>query len=213
MKTPDLIKNLSGQLREFRQADGLPAFLAKWSLGAAFVFGFVLCVLPFRQDLALKIGQPRFLLESALWLGAAVASAIIVYRSAIPGLLKRGDERWAYFLFAALSFAVLARFSPKGIEADFLGEMDLYRGRCGPLILVAGALGAGAFLGWVRRSAPTRLSITGAWISVCSGCLGAFAIQFVCAHENALHFLIWHFTPVALLSFAGLSIGSRLLRW
>ncbi len=68
MKTPDLIKDLSGQLREFRQADGLPVFLAKWSAGAALGIAFVLCVLPFRQDLASKIGEPRFLLESGLWL-------------------------------------------------------------------------------------------------------------------------------------------------
>jgi hypothetical protein len=41
--------------------------------------------------------------------------------------------------------------------------------------------------------------------------VGALGAQFVCANDAAAHHLLWHFTPVVLVTVASIAVGSPLL--
>jgi hypothetical protein len=138
----------------------------------------------------------------------------LVYRSSIPSRLKRGDQSLGLFALAGVAALLAIRLLRTGrIGGEFPGEMDLHRGQCGPIILTRGIIAGAGFFAWARRAAPTRQGLTGLWIAVSAGCLGSFAMQLVCAHDNALHVWIWHVTPVVLLAGAGTVLGGKLLRW
>jgi hypothetical protein len=43
--------------------------------------------------------------------------------------------------------------------------------------------------------------------------VGALGAQFVCSNDAAGHQLLWHFTPVVLLTVASIAVGSSLFGW
>ena len=43
--------------------------------------------------------------------------------------------------------------------------------------------------------------------------VGALGTQFMCTNDAAAHHLLWHFTPVLLLTMASIAVGSSLFGW
>jgi hypothetical protein len=215
MKTSELIQALSSEPKPRSRVVPLGIFLGYWSLGVAVLFAAAFSYWSMRPDWAAKLQDPWFFFETLLLFMIASGGAIMVYRSAIPSLLKRSDLKWAILPIGMITGLWLAKFH-SGIvplPVEFHGEMNAYRGRCGALILAVGSLaGAGMFI-WARRAAPTRLRLTGLWIALSSGSLGTLAMQAVCPYENPLHLWIWHVFPV--IALAGLSsyLAEPLLRW
>jgi hypothetical protein len=127
--------------------------------------------------------------------------------------LQSFDRQLGMILFVVLAVMLLSKLSFSTLATEFPGEMDFYRGRCGPIMLILGALDTGLLMALARRGAPTKPRLTGLWIALSAGVMGLFVMQFICAHENFLHVLIWHLVPVGLLAAGGYSLGRRLLRW
>lgn len=214
MKTDDLIKRLAAEPPARKTPWGL--WLAGAALGAPAAMTLVVLLLPMnplRPDLPFRVLQPRFLGETLLWLAMASATFALVYRLSIPGLWRRRDALWALVPAVLLAAALLFRPEPKGAGADWMRELDWYRGLCGPMILWAGIVQA-VLLAWVvRKAAPTRLAVAGFWIAFGSGAFGSFLMQFVCTKENFAHVVLWHAAPLAVLAAAGVLLGRKALRW
>lgn len=214
MKTDELIQKLSAEPPRPRPPLGL--WLAGASLGAVAALAavlFFLPVSPFRADLALQAGRPRFWGESFLWLSTSVAAFSLMYRLSLPGVWRRRDIAWGLFPAALLILALFCRGEAKGIAADWGRELDWYRGFCGPVILFVGILQAGLLAWVVRKAAPTRLAAAGFWIAFGAGSLGSFLMQFVCHKENFAHVVFWHLSPVLVLALGGALLGRKVLKW
>ncbi len=208
-QTQELIKNLSLELKPFESESARTgvAFMAKWVAGSTALMILALATFSLRSDAMARLAEPRFVIESLMWLSATVVSAVIVLRSAIPGLLRKRDLMLGVVFVAIVGALISQRF----FQADY--APDYYRGTCGAVALIIGFLSGLFFTAWLKPLAPTRLELTGTWMAISSGCLGGFIMQFSCPHDNPMHVLIWHGIPVAILSVAGMLLGRRALRW
>ncbi len=71
-----------------------------------------------------------------------------------------------------------------------------------------------AVITWVvRQMAPTDLARTGAFVGLVAGCISAIGYAFHCANDTLPFFAVWYGGTIALCTFAGWSLGPRLLRW
>lgn len=212
MKTDELIASLSTGLAPAGRVQRWA--LSVWIAGTGAVAILAFWILPFRADLNTRFFSPSFAAETLLSFLAFGLSTAVAYRSVLPGSLSRREVLGAWVPPLVLLALALVRLSPAAAAAEWAGEMSLYRGRCGFVIFTIGALESGLLLFLARRGAPTRLALTSAWIAIAAGSLGLFVTQFfVCAYENALHLLLWHFVPVFLLMAVVLPAGRRGLRW
>jgi hypothetical protein len=82
------------------------------------------------------------------------------------------------------------------------------------LLIVATALLPGAALvRMLRDAAPLQPAWTAGFAGLASLAVGALGAQFVCANDAAGHHLLWHFTPVVLLTVASIAVGASLFGW
>ena len=211
METPDLIDKLTGELKRERRV--FSATFGAWSTASLLLVGAMLVVLPFRADLPGRSASAFFRTETLLFLALFFASTFVAFRSAVPSLLRSAEVRLGVGLLVLAVLGIVSRFSFGQLGAEWAGEMDFYRGRCGPIILILGGLDVALIALLARKTAPTRPWLTGAWIGLSAGSLGLFGMQFICSHENFLHLFIWHLVPVAALVAGGDVIGRRFLRW
>jgi hypothetical protein len=66
---------------------------------------------------------------------------------------------------------------------------------------------------FMRRAAPTRLTVAGASVGLAAGALGAWVYSFHCT-EGGLPFLaLWYSLGIAVVTAAGALLGRALLRW
>jgi hypothetical protein len=63
----------------------------------------------------------------------------------------------------------------------------------------------------LRDAAPLQGRWTGGLAVLASLAMGALETQFVCTNDAAAHHLLWHFSPVVLLTLASFSVGSCVL--
>jgi hypothetical protein len=211
--TEELIRALSSRIESRGRVLSFGRFMSRFLAGCVAFFLPGLILAPTRADIYERVRAPDFWIETGLWVMTAVVSAALVYRSAIPGLMKKGEQKWAALPLALVCALWGARLEATGFTYELASEMDLWRGRCGFVILAVGIAAGALLMAWARRAAPTHPRFTGVWAAVCAGSLGSFAMQIVCAHDNALHLLVWHVVPVALLAGAGAWAGTRWLRW
>ena len=221
MKTKDLIQKLSEEFVENESKNksffgsSIRSFLLKWFVGAAALALFFIYLLPVREDLAMSVQAPQYLIESTLWFFIATFTARLVFLSSIPGRLLKRDTLWVGVFALLLTGLVLlrSRFEVSSFGLDLHQELDWYRGRCGGAILFIGTLGTGLFMTWMKKGASLQPGYTGLGLALSSGALASFVLQFACVHENSLHIFIWHFAPVALLAVLGGFFGRFFLRW
>jgi hypothetical protein len=212
MQTHELIQDLSTQ--SFPAPDVRRWALAVWIGGTGLVLALSLALLPFRQDLHVRMADGAYRAQTVLSFFAFFVASAVAYRSSFPARLTRRDILWGWVPPLLLLALVLYRLTPSAFVAEFAGELTYRRGGCGVVIFSIGLLESGLLLFLARRGAPTRLGLTAAWIAVAAGGLGLFVTQFfVCYLENAFHLLLWHFAPVFLLIGILPRWGNRWLRW
>jgi hypothetical protein len=212
MKTDDLIGQLSTDLQAAKKHYYAASFLM-WLAGTLGILTLTFHFLPFRPDLAERLSSPFFVTTTVLCFVIFCMSVFVSYRSAIPGLLQTRDHLIGIVLLIITAGVLLSQLSSLPLQSEFLGEMDWYRGRCGPIMLIIGTLDTALLMVLARRAAPVRPIFTGVWIALAAGAMGLFVMQFICTYENFLHVLLWHMLPVGILITVGALSGRKLLRW
>lgn len=213
MKTDDFIKNLSEALPGTQKPRFYRALFFGWAVITLGVLGLSYYLLPTRPDFAVRSHATFFHMETAFFFLTFLVTSYVAYRSSIPGLLTQRDLLIGLiFIMAAAGFVAL-RFSNTALPAEFLGEMDWYRGRCGPVLFIVGMIQAVFCFALARLTAPTRPVLAATWLGLSTGAIGLFVVQFICEKENFLHLAIWHLTPVVLLAGVSAIVGKKALRW
>lgn len=213
MKTNDLIKQLSGNLAPTPKNSSWPVSFLAWFMAPAIVLFAAFYFLPLRADLGSRSLSILFQAQTVLCIAMFVAALLVARRSAIPGALSSRDEKIGWAILAVMAVVLASQVSLTDLRAEFWGEMDFYRGRCGPILLIIGTLDAALAAFVARKAASTRPGLTGVWIALSAAALGLIVTQFICDHENFLHVVIWHFTPVAILVGVGVALGRRVFKW
>ncbi len=211
-KTNDLISHLGNDLRTKGKERPFEPFLA-WIVGTAACLIILFFIIRIRPDFTEHYTSSLFQIETALYFLAFMAGAVISYRSSIPLLLQKRDLYIGGALFTAAVALLLSKMPLSGWESELQGELNFYRGRCGPMILGIALVESTLLMLLARRAAPIRPVLTGTWIALTAGTMGLFLMQFVCEHENFLHLILWHAAPVLGLSWVGAVSAKRLLKW
>jgi hypothetical protein len=215
MKASDLTQNPVSDSEPIYEGDTLPVFLLKWFTCSALFTLVSLYLMPIRFDLSEQLSDPLFYAEALFWFMSSLLLAVYVYESSIPGALKRIRRFWAFAPLMMTVVLVVLRgpiHGIQGIREETLAEMDLYRGRCGPIITGTGLLAAGIFYFWARKSAASVQPRFAAFaVALSAGSLASFIMEFICPHENVMHLIIWHFLPLVLLGTLAALAGRKLL--
>lgn len=213
MKTDELIEKLAHGKLQVAAPMSDRAFVVAFSAILFLFTGLSLFLLPIRPDLNLQLQHGYFYSETLVWLGLFVVAGVTAYRSGLPSVPLEPFQRIFFGLFALLSIGLAARAFLWPAPDTFVDELELFRGRCGGLILSYGLVAGFAFMIWLRTKAPVRPRSTALWVGLATTTWGSFVMQFVCYQENPVHVVLWHFLPIAALS-AGLAyFGRRLVRW
>jgi hypothetical protein len=218
VKTSTLIHELAQDLWRPSETKKWPAqFWISW--GAWFVlYGIAtyFCSLMWPQIAHLQtqlLSNASFEIVVGLWLLASLAFAHATYESAFPIWSGRSTKKIALALMAALVLWAFASWSPSQFQSELAGELRADRGSCGRFVMIMGVFSTAWMFFVMRRAAPTKLLQAGAWAAASSASVGLLYMHLVCPYENTLHLLIWHFLPLAGLSFAGSITAKKALAW
>jgi hypothetical protein len=200
-----LIHELSARVRPVRRIDHPVVGLLRWAALSAVCVAGGFIVFGVRPDLGSAVQNPTFLLRAALAILLGGASTLSALLASVPGM----DRPWCRAipaLMAALSAAVFITVLLSG-NAGVAGLGVTCVERILAFSLVPSALVFRA----VRRGAPLAAGWVGTLAAVSALAPGAFAIQFICRHDDPLHILIWHYIPVAIAASVGAVLGRRRL--
>lgn len=215
MHTSELINGLS-------QAPSRPSIFgpAAAVIGAAIVALALAIILSAvwlnpRDDLAiaLVVSNHVFLLKVSFTLGVAVSALPIVRDLSVPG---RRLGSWS--LLAAVPFVVIGilalkeSFQPHVVGPSHHGDAASWL-EC---LWQIPALSIPAFLILtivVRRLAPTNLTLTGAYLGLAAGGIGAVGYSFHCGHDSLAFIAAFYTLAIFEMAMLGALIGPRVLRW
>jgi hypothetical protein len=170
-------------------------------------------ILGVRSDAAAQMLNGWFVARATATLAIVVAAAIVAVFMSIPGVEPSRLIR-ALPLAACLVWAAMLI----GTIATAMAPLDLLlRGTphfsC-VLLIAATALAPGVSLvRMLQHAAPLQATWTAGFAGLASFALGALGAQFVCSNDAAGHHLLWHVTPVVLLTLASAAAGSSVLGW
>jgi hypothetical protein len=210
------IKELAATLeRPTVSMETLPQFLLKFFLLSVGISVLVYLVLPVRENIGDKTETFFYLLENLLWLSLCGISAIALYFRSFPETNDSFLPGMVGVLLLTLVILAVTQhtFVVSDLPHAFSEEMSLWKGRCGIIIVTITSLQSLFLFRWAKKGASSAPALSGILASTSSAGLGCFLMQFVCAHDQSLHLLLWHFLPVFAVAYAGQKIGQKVLRW
>jgi hypothetical protein len=212
MNTDDLIARLARNATPVRPMRRPAQRTAAWTMAAFVYLGALLLLLPARGDLALRLGDPRFLIEQAAALLTGVTAALAAFASVVPGYSRA--VLWAPLGFAALWLAAIVVGMGQGAEGGVPAALALRpHWACVGAVLLGAAVPAGALVAMIRRGAPVTPRLTIALAVLAAAAVGNAAMCVVHRDGSSLMILVWHCgTTLVLAAAAGLA-GPQILRW
>jgi hypothetical protein len=211
MRTEDLIKTLAADaaaVRPVRIAGPLVAAaliaIAVWA--ALMAAGLHLAP-------ALSAGARWFWMKSGYCFVLATAGLIATTR-----LAKPGGRVGVAALIALAAVGAVGMMAVRDTLAAAPGAMAaLWLGHtwsvCPGIIVVAAAPTFVATFWWLRRTAPTRLTLAGAGAGLFAGAVGALTWALYCQETTAAFVFGWYSLGIVLCTAIGALLGPRLLRW
>lgn len=211
--TDALVRSLTSDLTPVRRIRTVNTRTALWAGLAALCVALGTLALGTRPDLARKLSDAGYLVESAALVAVSVSAARCAFRLGVPGiepdalawLVPAAD--WALWVVR-----VASRWSAGGMAVE-LAAMSWRGGlpcigRMLGMALVPAAMG----LILLRRAAPWRRGWAGLSVALAACSLAMLGTQAVCARDAAGHVLAWHVMPVAAAALIGAAAGRRILR-
>jgi hypothetical protein len=184
-----------------------------WALKAAAAAAIVTILLGLRPDVGARVHDPRFVAAALVTLALALTAAAGAFTLSVPDAgARRAVRAWPLLAVSAWATLLWLRLTASGEPVTQLAATP-WHPACVLLILSVGALPGIWLFAMLRRAAPLQPLWTGALAALASLALGALGTQFVCPIDAPGHQLLWHFTPVVLITFVGLALGARLFDW
>jgi hypothetical protein len=184
--------------------------LARWAIASAALALVSVAVLGVRTDIAAQLMNGWFVARATATLVIVVAAAIVAFLMSVPGVEPSRLVRalpWA----ACLIWAVMLVGTIAGTRSPLAFLLQVTPHPSCVLLIAATALSPGVMLvRMLQDAAPLQAAWTGGLAGLASLALGALGTQFVCTNDAAAHHLLWHFTPVVLLTAASIAVGSSL---
>lgn len=210
MHDDELVRSLVADLRPVRRLCRVELRAAAWALLALGCMSVGASVLGLRGDLARKLGDPVYLIESTALLVVFASSAWSGFRLSVPGAEPTRLGKLVPGL-AAVGWVLLivsrgASHSYTAVTAvPALGWSCVWR-----IVGLAVAPGATMFA-LLRRAAPDERARTGGLAVLSTSALAALCTQMVCRNDAPAHLLPWHVGPVLIAGLLGLAVGKLLL--
>lgn len=207
MKTEELIKNLSNDLKPVKPHPGVLTLFIRWCIALLISLFLGMALFGIRPDISEALFDANFLFQTSLLLITAIASAVTVFLLSVPGLEPTRFVKVIPILTTALWIVT--------IVASLLGASELIAGKgfnCIRDLLVLGAAPGLLLFTSIRAAAPFKLTLSGFLIALSVAATGAFGTQFLCRNEDPLHLFVWHFLPLIAVSMLGCFLGRKILR-
>jgi len=201
----ELVSRLAREIKPARRLRPVGVRLALWMLLDVGVLAWVITHTD--NDFLLKLEhRPAYALEIVFFVGAAMISAILALRSAIPGRpLSAGETILGVTL--VLAGVVLITVSAP-IRTGYLVQEFMHLGlRCAKETVVLAAT-PWLLLWWlVSRGFPIRGRLSGSLIGAGAMFFSFALMRIACPIDEPLHLLTWHLLPafalIALSTWAG----------
>ena len=208
-----MYEELAKDLRPFKTFDSVPLFLFKWAALSAVVLGVSLMILPWEHNLLDRNEDLIFHVENISWALLSLSSGLALYFRSFPD--KRTDlfENISLFLITGLFGLTFYHNGYSFFLSEATNELDLWRGRCGFIILGLAALHTTALVFWAKKGASSSPRHSGLFAALSAAALGCLLMQTVCNHDNSLHLIIWHFVPLAGICYVCQRFVSSKLSW
>jgi len=215
MNTDDLVARLSRDAR--RQptfAPAVPVFIA--AVAALFVATILSIVwLRPRADLftILATDNHTFLLKIAFTFAVVFSALPIIRDLAVPGRRLGNWSLLAFIPFVVVGILALNE-KPGGHTHGTSHHADLSSWLECLWQIPALAIPAFAILLIVVRSlAPTNLRLTGAYVGLAAGGIGAVGYVFHCDHDSMAFIAMFYSLAIFEMTVLGALFGPRVLRW
>lgn len=212
METAELIGVLARTVRPVKRlpSPGLRALI--WLALSLAYTGAVLLAVGARPDIAAKLKDARFLVETGAAFATAILAAMAAFCAGCPGhpRLARLAPLPALLLWLASlgmdSWKAWAQVLPDNLVIAF---DPLYLSG----ILLIGAVPGLLIFAMIRQGAPMAPAITMALAALATTALGAATLRLLDPQDAIITVMMCQFGSAALLSTFGALSGRRLLRW
>ena len=208
---PTLIDSLVAELRPVR-----PVSYARIVLGCLVVEAVVAVVALWaygvRPDLGTRLGEPGFLAVLATLCLAAVGSAAVAVRSAIPGREARPSAARPLLAVPIVLTLLVLLFAPWG--RAWPGWSRLVEGcwSCVGLTFASGVVPWIITVAVLSRLAPLRELRSGLFAGFAAFLVGALVTELHCPVADSYHLAFAHYLPIALLSCLTATLAVVVLR-
>ncbi len=212
MKTNDLIALLASDTLQ-PQAPVRQQLLQKLLLGAMVCGVLLLALFGLNPRMDEMATHPAFVTKM-LWLAALMGFSLYgLFRLARPGV-GAGHTLWGIGLALLAMFSLgllqLLQTESGARTAQWMGGSWQV---CSVSIVALSLPILGALLWALRHLAPTRPVLTGAVAGVLAGSLAASIYSLHCPETSLTFFAVWYVAGMALATWSGMVLGSRLLKW
>jgi hypothetical protein len=188
------------------------ARFARWMLAVtALAFAGVIILGP-RADAGTQMLNTWFLARASATLALMVTAGMLAFLMSVPAGEPLRLMRAVPLAMCLMWAAILVSTLPTGKSGLVLLLQVTPHPSCVLSIAVTALSPAFLMLRMLRRAVPLQATLTAGFGGLASLAAGALGAQFVCTNDAAAHHLLWHFTPVVLLTLAGAAAGSLLLR-
>ena len=185
--------------------------LARWAITSIALAFLSVVILGVRDDIGAQMVNGWFVARATATVAVVAGAAIVAFLMSVPGVAPSLGVRalpisacltW----FAQLAGTIAAASSPLDLLLQATPHPSCV------VVITATSMAPGLVLvRMLRHASPLQVRWTGGLAGLASLALGALAAQFVCTNDAAAHHLLWHLTPVALLTLASFAAGSTLL--
>lgn len=212
MNSEELVRSLVADLTPVRRLRSVDSRTAGW---AALALSWV-CLgsyaLGARSDLAWKLHDPGFLIESAALLVVFVAAARTAFRLGIPGI-EPGPLTRTVPLVGLLAWLLLlvSRWSPGASDPLPAAGTWVDGWSCIARMLGLAFTPSLAIILLLRNAAALQRRWTGCFALLSSSALAILGTQMVCMKDAPRHLVLWHVGPVVLAALVGAGAGGWFL--
>lgn len=214
MRTDELIDLLSTNVEPVDHRRVGRALGIAVAVGAAAALGATLVALGVRPDLDAPGALAFLLLKLAFAIGVVILGSVLLMKFARPG-----GERTAWPAMAVTPFAaiiLLAGVSLASAPSSHWDDMilDGMWLECLVSIPIIAIVPFAAIVLVVRQvAAPTDLTRAGALVGAVAGGVSAMSYALHCTGDSLPFVALWYSGTIAFCTFAGATLGPRLLRW